>query len=76
VPRIVTRMIAIGESSGRLDDALERASGFYDRELPRAVSRNLAIFNTASVVALGALIALIGMSIFGPVYQMLGTLNE
>jgi type IV pilus assembly protein PilC len=75
VPRMVTRMIAIGETSGRLDDALERASSYFDRELPRTVARNLAVFNTASVVLLGALIGLVGLAIFTPVYQMLGTLN-
>jgi type IV pilus assembly protein PilC len=75
VPRIVQRMIAIGESSGRLDSALERVSAFYDRELPRVITRNLAIFNTASVVLLGAVIALVGVSIFVPVYQMLGSIN-
>jgi type II secretory pathway component PulF len=75
IPRLVVRMIAIGEASGRLDQSLERASGYYDRELPRTIARTLAVFNTLSVVLLGAAVAFMALSIFVPLYSMLGEIN-
>ena len=75
IPRLVVRMIAIGEASGRLDQSLERASAFYDRELPRTIARTLAVFNTLSVVLLGTAVAFMALSIFVPLYSMLGEIN-
>ena len=75
IPRLVLRMIAIGEASGRLDQSLERASAYYDRELPRAIARMLAVFNTLSVVLLGAAVTFMALSIFVPLYTMLGEIN-
>ena len=75
IPRLVVRMLAIGEASGRLDQSLERASAFYDRELPRTIARTLAIFNTLSVVLLGVAVAGMALSIFVPLYSVLGEIN-
>ncbi len=75
IPRLVVRMLAIGEASGRLDQSLERASAFYDRELPRTIARTLAVFNTLSVVLLGVAVAGMALSIFVPLYSMLGEIN-
>jgi len=75
VPKLVLRMIAIGEQSGELDQSLERVSAYYDRELPRVIKKTLAIFNTSSVVALGGMIGGMALGIFVPVYKMLGSIN-
>jgi type II secretory pathway component PulF len=75
IPRLVVRMLAIGEASGRLDQSLERASAFYDRELPRTIARTLAVFNTLSVVLLGVAVTGMALSIFVPLYSMLGEIN-
>ena len=75
VPALVMRMIAVGESAGRLDESLQRVSDYYDREIPVVVSRALALFNTATLILLGATLVTIALSIFGPLYQMMGELN-
>lgn len=74
MPVVVSRMIAIGEESGRLDQALERAAAFYDREVPVRIERLLLGFNTSVLVALGATLAIIALAVFVPLYSMLGNL--
>ncbi len=75
MPGIVLRMVSIGESSGRLDQSLERAASFYDREVPELIARSLALFNTGAIVFLGAAVVTIGLSLFVPLYSMMGNLN-
>ena len=69
------RMISVGESSGHLEESLERIADFYDREIPVVVSRAIAVFNTASLLLLGATLVTIALSVFAPLYQMMGDLN-
>jgi type IV pilus assembly protein PilC len=74
-PTIVTRSLALGESTGRLDDALQRVKLYYDRELPAKVRQLLSLLNPALVVILGAAILVVGLAIILPImnlYQSLG----
>lgn len=75
LPPLVMRMISVGEASGRLDESLERASAYYDREVPAIISRVVALFNTGILIFLGALLITIALSIFTPFYQMMGNLS-
>ncbi len=66
-PLIVVRSIALGETTGSLDEALGRAKAYYDREVPAAVRRMLTALQPAMVVLLGAVIMVVALSIFLPV---------
>ncbi len=74
-PTIVVRSIALGESTGSLDEALAKAKTYYDREVPAAVRRMLTVLQPLLVVVLGGLIMIVALSIFLPiitVYQSVG----
>ena len=74
-PPIVIRSLALGESTGRLDDSLGRTKAYYDREVPTAVKRLLAALQPALVVFLGSLILVVALSIVLPImtiYQTMG----
>lgn len=74
-PTIVTRSLALGESTGRLDEALQRVKLYYDRELPARVQRLVSLLNPALVVLLGAAILVLGLAIILPImniYRSLG----
>ncbi len=76
LPPLVTRMVSVGEASGRLDESLERVSAYYDREVPAIISRAVALFNTGVLLLLGGVLVVIALSIFVPFYQMLGNLSD
>lgn len=74
-PTIVVRSIALGESTGSLDEALGKAKTYYDREVPAAVRRMLTALQPMLVVTLGGVILVVALSIFLPiitVYQSVG----
>lgn len=74
-PTVVIRSFALGESTGKLDESLERARAYYAREVPAAVRRMLTALQPAMVVVLGGIIAVVAMSVFLPImriYQSVG----
>ncbi len=75
IPAIVMRMVSLGEKSGRLDESLEHAARYYDREIPAAIDRALAFVNAGVVVTLGATLGTVAISVFVPMYEMMGNLN-
>ncbi len=75
VPAMVLRMLQVGESTGRLDESLARVASFYEREVPEVIQRAIALFNSAVLVFLGAVLVVIALSFFIPMYEGLGNLN-
>ena len=75
LPSLVLRMIGVGESSGALEESLERVAEYYDREVPAIVSRAITLFNTATLLLLGIVLVVIVLSIFAPLYSMMGDLD-
>lgn len=74
-PRIVLRAVALGETTGRLDESLGRAREYYAREIPAGVKRIVTVLQPALIVVLGGVILLVALSIIMPIlsiYQSIG----
>jgi type IV pilus assembly protein PilC len=74
-PSMVLRMLQMGETTGRLDEALDHVTRFYDRDVPLVIERAMASFNLGTLAFMGATVVVIALSFFVPFYQMLGSLN-
>ncbi|MEM7432244.1 MAG: type II secretion system F family protein [Pseudomonadota bacterium] len=74
-PALVTRMVKMGESTGALDDALLNISYFYDREVTESIDRLKAMIEPAMTVILGGLMGWIMLSVLGPVYETISTIQ-
>jgi len=66
-PPMVVRTIALGEITGHLDDALNRASIYYEREIPAAVRRMVTILQPALIALMGGAVLLVAMAIILPI---------
>ena len=66
-PPMVVRSIALGEVTGHLDDALNRASIFYEREIPAAVRRMVTILQPALIAVMGSAVLLVALAIILPI---------
>jgi len=75
-PPLVVRMISIGESSGNLEDTLSKVSTFYDREVPVTIKKVFAIFEPLIIVFLASIVLLMALSMFLPLYQMMGVIAK
>jgi type IV pilus assembly protein PilC len=70
-PPMVTRMIAIGEETGALENMLEKIAAFYDREVEATVARLSAALEPILIVGMGAVIGFIIISIMLPILNVM-----
>jgi len=69
-PPLIQRLIGVGEKTGSLDQTMEKASAYYDREIPRALQRAFSLFQALVVVALGVLVCLAALSLLMPIMEI------
>lgn len=69
-PPLLVYLAASGEASGRLDLMLERAADYLEREFDSFTSAALALLEPAIIVIMGAIVALIVLSILLPILQL------
>jgi type IV pilus assembly protein PilC len=74
-PPLVVRMMRVGETSGALDDALQNVSYFYSREVRESVERLQPAIQPVLTVILGIMVGWIMMSVIGPIYDTIATLD-
>jgi len=74
-PPLVVRMMRVGETSGALDDALQNVSYFYSREVRESVERLQPAIQPVLTVILGVMVGWIMMSVIGPIYDTIATLD-
>ena len=74
-PPLVLRMLAVGETTGALDESLANVSYFYDREVKEQVDRLKALIEPALTVLMGLLLLAILVPLFGPMYEMIAKIK-
>ncbi len=75
-PPLVIRMIFIGETTGTMDSTLEKVTGFYDREIPSTVKKLIAVLEPLIIFFLAAVVLIVALSIFIPLYGTLGRVGR
>ena len=70
-PPLFVRMAGVGERTGALALMLDKASGFYDREIRVGIARLMPLCEAAVTVAMGFAVTLVALSVFLPLYKML-----
>jgi type II secretory pathway component PulF len=68
-------MVSLGEKTGNLDSALSRASDIFDKEVKETVKRLFAAMEPMIVVLLGAMMLIVLLSIFLPIYGIVGSIR-
>ena len=73
IPILVTSMIRIGETSGRLDFILASIARFYQREVETAVDSLVSLIEPLLILFLGGAVAILVASIMIPLYNLVGS---
>ncbi len=74
-PPVVMRSIALGESTGRLDESLVRAKDYYTREIPAAVRRMITVLQPLLVMLLGGVILTVALAIILPILNIYSSIG-
>ncbi len=69
-PPLVNQMVAIGESTGRLEEILGRISSFYGREVNNLIDNLLELIQPALIAFIGIFVGLLFASILIPIYDL------
>ncbi|NIR28073.1 MAG: type II secretion system F family protein [Gammaproteobacteria bacterium] len=74
-PPLVLRMLRVGENTGGLDTALLNISYFYDRDVRESMQRLETVVGPALILVLGGLMFWVIVSVLGPIYDLITTIN-
>ncbi|MCC2981372.1 MULTISPECIES: type II secretion system inner membrane protein GspF [unclassified Sphingomonas] len=69
-PPLLTYLAASGEAAGRLDEMLERAADYLEREFDRFTATAMSLLEPAIIVVMGGIVATIVLSILLPILQL------
>jgi len=69
-PKMVTHMIAVGESTGALDAMLGKIADFYEDEVDQAVETLTSLLEPIMMVVLGTIIGFIVVAMYLPIFTM------
>lgn len=74
-PSMVCSMIAVGESTGALDNMLEKIADFYDDEVDQAVKNLTDMIEPFMLVFLGVVIGGLVIAMYLPIFKMAATIG-
>jgi len=72
-PPMVVQMITIGEATGGIDEMLNKVADFYEGEVDSAVENLMAALEPIIVVFLGAVIGVIVIAMYLPIFKLAST---
>lgn len=75
-PITMVKMIEVGEKSGNLETILKDLSGYYSEELKDRLGRFTSLIEPILVVVIGFAIGAMVISLIGPIYGIIGQLEQ
>jgi len=69
-PPVMVHLIASGETSGRLDEALERAARQQQNDIATRLAAFAALFEPAMILVMGGVVLTIVLAILLPIFQL------
>lgn len=69
-PPITLHLVGSGESSGKLDEMLDRAAVTQERELETLTTRLMSVMGPAVILVMGILVALIVIGMLLPIFEL------
>ena len=74
-PGAARQMFKVGEETGTLDQQLEVASHYFDRELTGRIQKFTAMFEPIMIIFVGAIVGFVAMALVSAMYGVLGQVN-
>lgn len=74
-PKLVVRMLAIGEEAGNLEQTLNKVCVYFDAEVQAAIKRIFQLLEPALMVLLAGILIFVASAILLPIYTMIGGIN-
>ena len=69
-PPMMLRMVSAGESTGKIDEMLEKMADFWDEEIEATLSALTSLLEPILIVVLGIIVGGIVIALFLPIFQL------
>ena len=70
IPGIMTKMVTVGEKTGKISESLGSVGKFYEQEMDEMVKNMSVLIEPVLIVALGLGVAFLAFSIILPIYNV------
>lgn len=75
-PLLVSKMISVGEKTGKLDETLVYLGDFYEDEIDN-ISKNLTtVLEPILLLSIGLVVGFLALAIISPIYELTGTIRK
>jgi len=75
-PKLTTRMISVGEKSGKLEESLLFLAHFYEVEVDNTTKSLSTAIEPALLIFIGLVVAFLALSIITPIYKITGNVRR
>jgi type IV pilus assembly protein PilC len=72
-PKMVVSMVAVGESTGTLDETLNKVNDIYEEEVDNAIAAMMSMIEPLMLVTIGGIVGFIVIAMYLPIFGMAGT---
>ncbi len=73
---LVLQMLAVGEDTGMVDEMLEKVAEFYEEEVNYEIKFLSAQIEPALIMSIGAMVLIMALGIFMPMWDMVGQMKK
>lgn len=74
-PKLVIRMLSIGEEAGNLEQTLGKVSTYFDAEVDASIKRVFQLLEPLLMVFLASILIFVAIAILLPIYTLIGGVN-
>ncbi len=74
-PPLVTRMIAVGEQTGEMEQMLTKVADIYDQQVETMVSTLTSLLEPVMIVIIGAIMGFIVFAVLLPIFNLTSTIG-
>ncbi|MBN1779249.1 MAG: type II secretion system F family protein [Candidatus Buchananbacteria bacterium] len=71
-PLLATKMISVGEKTGKLDESFGYLASFYEKEVDASTENFTTIIEPALLIFVGLIVGFVAISVISPIYQVTG----
>ena len=70
LPRLLPRMVRVGEEAGTLSGMLEDVASYYDQEVDYALGRIASVIEPVLICGMGAVVLVVVIAVYLPIFSI------
>jgi type II secretory pathway component PulF len=70
MPRILVKMVAVGEKAGMVSDMVKRIGDYHDQEVERFLNNINSLLEPIFIIIIGAVVMVVALALYLPIFQM------